>query len=56
MFHYRHHGYAPEADLDAVNLARVSHGLDPHVRPSRSHTAAIVTLLLVVAILMALVT
>jgi hypothetical protein len=54
MFHYRNFGHARKADLDAVNLARVSQGLEPHARPS--HTVAVVTLLLVIAVLMVLVT
>jgi hypothetical protein len=56
MFHYRHVGDGRDADLDAVNLARVSHGLEPHARPTRSRAAAVVTLLLVIAALMVLVT
>ena len=56
MFHLRHVRDAQEADLDTVNLARVSHGLELHERPSRSRAVAMVTLLLVVAALMVLVT
>jgi hypothetical protein len=55
MFHDHHLGHGV-ANLDALNRARLSLGLEPYHPPNRSQTGALIAISLIVALLMVLVT
>jgi hypothetical protein len=55
MFHDRHFGDR-EASLDALNRARLSHGLEPYQPPTHSAAGTVVLLLILVALLTLLMT